>query len=93
MPITFLAKNTHPKKQSIVFIRAPNIKESGKNIGELVNPSSMKLGRHADPSYSVIDFQSVQTTESAEERGVDGGKNKRSETLYCNRHTRSSFLR
>ena len=30
--------------------------------------------RKPDPSYAIIDSQSVKTTSAAEERGIDGGK-------------------
>ena len=33
--------------------------------------------RKPGPSYAIIDSQSVKTTSAAEERGIDGGKNKR----------------
>lgn len=32
------------------------------------------MGRHSDPSYSLIDSQSVKTTDKAIERGIDGGE-------------------
>ena len=33
-----------------------------------------KAGRHANPSYAIIDAQSVKTQYASEERGIDGGK-------------------
>ena len=39
-----------------------------------MNPSPMKLGRHADPSDSILDSLSVQTTDNASERRIDGRK-------------------
>jgi len=33
--------------------------------------------RTSETSYPIIDSQSVKTTGSAQERGIDGGKNKR----------------
>ena len=41
---------------------------------DLVKKSRIKMGRNADPSYSLIDSQSVKTTDCAQERGFDGGK-------------------
>lgn len=40
----------------------------------LVRKSREKMGKPADPSYSIIDSQSVKTTAAAEKRGIDGGK-------------------
>ncbi|MDR0965669.1 MAG: transposase [Myxococcales bacterium] len=37
-------------------------------------------GRKADPSFSIIDSQSVKTMEPAEEQGGDGGKRQRGES-------------
>lgn len=34
-------------------------------------------GRSAEPSYAIIDSQSVETSSFAEGRRIDGGKNKR----------------
>jgi putative transposase len=33
-----------------------------------------KFGRKAEPTYSLIDSQSVKTTSASDERGIDGGK-------------------
>ncbi|AXQ78390.1 hypothetical protein DDV21_004500 [Streptococcus chenjunshii] len=33
-----------------------------------------KAGRAASPTYAIKDFQSMKTTDAAEERGIDGGK-------------------
>ena len=40
---------------------------------DLVEKSRVKMGRNPNPSYSLIDSQSVKTTDKAHERGVDGG--------------------
>ena len=40
----------------------------------LVERVRTDAGRNADPSYAIIDSQSVKTTSAAEERGIDGGK-------------------
>ncbi len=39
-------------------------------------------GRTATPSDAIIDSQSVKTVSSAEERGIDGGKNKRTQEAH-----------
>ena len=43
-------------------------------LADLVKKSRIKMGRNPDPSYSLIDSQSVKTTSKAVERGIDGGK-------------------
>jgi putative transposase len=45
-----------------------------KMLQDLVKKSRLKMKRNGDPSYSLIDSQSVKTTDKAIERGVDGGK-------------------
>ena len=40
----------------------------------LVKKDRIRMGRNPDPGYSLIDSQSVKTTSSAEDRGIDGGK-------------------
>ena len=41
---------------------------------DLVQKSRLKMGRNPDPTYSLIDSQSVKTTDKAVDRGIDGGK-------------------
>jgi len=41
---------------------------------DLVEKSRIRMGRTPDPSYSLIDSQSVKTTGKAKEKGIDGGK-------------------
>lgn len=48
----------------------------------LVERVRTDAGRNAGPSYAIIDSQSVKTTSAAEERGIDGGKNKRTQTAH-----------
>jgi transposase len=45
-----------------------------KMMRSLVEKSRLKMGRHPNPSYSLIDSQSVKTTDKAQDRGIDGGK-------------------
>ena len=40
----------------------------------LVERVRTEAGRNADPSYAIIDSQSVKTASFGEERGIDGGK-------------------
>ena len=41
---------------------------------DLVEKSRIKMGRNIDPSYRLIDSQSVKTTGKASDRGIDGGE-------------------
>ena len=41
---------------------------------DLVEMSRLKMGRSPDPSYSLIDSQSVKTTSASENREIDGGE-------------------
>jgi transposase len=43
-------------------------------MADLVEMSRLSQGRNAQPSYSLIDSQSVKTTGKAAQRGIDGGK-------------------
>ena len=45
-----------------------------KVMRDLVDKSRIHNGRHANPSYSLIDSQSTKTTDKAVNRGIDGGK-------------------
>jgi putative transposase len=45
-----------------------------KMMKDLVEKSRLKMGRSPNPSYSLIDSQSVKTTSAGENRGIDGGK-------------------
>jgi len=40
----------------------------------LVSKTRVKAGRHANPSYGIIDSQSAKTIYASDERGIDGGK-------------------
>ena len=50
-------------------------------MGKNTRPSSKKTrvnaGRKKEPSYGIIDSQSVKTVTYGDERGIDGGKNER----------------
>jgi len=45
-----------------------------KIMADLVKKSRLKAGRKPDPTYSLIDSQSVKTTNKATTKGIDGGK-------------------
>lgn len=39
----------------------------------------------AEPSYGLIDSQSIKTAYCSDKKGYDGGKNERSKETYCHR--------
>ena len=50
-----------------------------KILKDLVQRSRMNMDKARNPTYSIMDSQSVKTTGASEQRGYDGGKkNKRS---------------
>lgn len=51
----------------------------------LVKETRIKAGKDAEPSYALIDSQSVKTAYRSDKKGYDGEKNERSKTPYCNR--------
>ena len=56
-----------------------------KMMNGLVEKDRIRMGRNANPSYGLIDSQSVKTVGPAKERGIDGGKkDKRQKTSHCN---------
>ncbi len=46
-------------------------------LNHLVKLTREKAGRNPNPTYAIIDSQSVKTTSANEQCGFDGGKNKR----------------
>ena len=54
-------------------------------MADLVKKSRIQAGRKPDPTYALIDSQSVKTTNKAEAKGIDGGKKgKRSKATHLN---------
>jgi putative transposase len=49
-------------------------------LEQLVDKTRKNAGRSADPTYALIDSQSVKTTSASEERGFDGGKKRKAES-------------
>lgn len=71
----FLPKEYPPWKSVYSFYKRAKDKEIWEKImKEMVRKSRLKMGRKSDPSYSLIDSQSIKTTDKAQERGIDGGK-------------------
>jgi putative transposase len=50
-------------------------------LAKLVEMTRLKASRNANPSYAIIDSQSVKTTSASEERGFDGGKKRKDENV------------
>ena len=46
----------------------------------LVKKSRKDAGRNEEPTYALIDSQSVKTTSASENRGYDGGKKQKDES-------------
>ena len=71
----FLPKEYPPWKTVYSFyMRAKTKGIWEKMMNDLVEKSRIRAGRNPNPSYGLIDSQSVKTTGKAEDRGIDGGK-------------------
>lgn len=71
----FLPRDFPPYKTVYSFYK--RAKDKGiweRMMRDLVEKSRIHMGRNAQPSYSLIDSQSVKTTGAADDRGIDGGK-------------------
>ena len=62
-------------------------------LEHMVKLTRKNTGRKESPSYAIVDSQSVKTTGASEQRGIDGGKNKREETSHSSRYYGKSFER
>ena len=51
----------------------------GKILEHMVVKTREDAGRSAEPTYGIIDSQSVKTVSASEERGIDGGKKQKAE--------------
>jgi len=56
-----------------------------KILQYLVVKTRENAGCTAQPSYGLVDSQSVKTVAGSEEQGIDGGKNERTEAAYRSR--------
>lgn len=83
-----------PWKAVYSFYKRPKDKEIwGKMMRDLVEKSRISMGRNPNPSYSLIDSQSVKTTSKAEDRGIDGEKKIKGRKRHsCNRYTKWPLL-
>ena len=50
-------------------------------LQHLVKITRENDGRNTEPSYAIIDSQSVKTTSASEQRGYDGGKKRKDENV------------
>ena len=82
-----LPKDFPPYSTVHSFYRRCRVKGIWEKImQELVKTVREKFNRSSEPTYSIIDSQSVKTTSASEKRGIDGGKkNQRTKTAYCRR--------
>ena len=53
-----------------------------KILEHLVKKTRTNAGRKENPSYAIIDSQSVKTVAASKDRGIDSGKNKRKEAAH-----------
>ena len=51
-----------------------------KILEHLVKKTRTDAGRKENPSYALVDSQSVKTVAASEERGIDGGKKRKAES-------------
>ena len=51
-----------------------------KILEHLVKKIRTDAGRKENPSYALVDSQSVKTVAASEERGIDGGKKRKAES-------------
>ena len=50
-------------------------------LHHLVKLTRINAGRNPEPSYAIIDSQSVKTSSASEERGYDGGEKRKDENV------------
>ena len=71
----FLPRDYPPWKTVYSFYKRAKDKEIwDKMTQDLVKKSRLYMGRSSEPTYSIIDSQSVKTTSNAIDIGIDGGK-------------------
>lgn len=64
----------HWKTVYSFYKRARDKKTWEEILRYVVEEDRQRMGKYKEPTYSIIDSQSVKTTGSAEDRGIDGGK-------------------
>ena len=81
------------KAVSMFYYRAQKKGVWDEILKMLVKNSRKSSGRNAQPTYALIDSQSVKTTSASENTGYDVGKNKRKKAAHSNRYYGKSSLR
>ena len=62
------------------YRRARNSGLWDKILQHMVVKTREDAGRNPEPTYAIIDSQSVKTVSASEERGIDGGKKRKAES-------------
>ena len=70
------------KAVSMFFYRAKKNGAWEKAQRMLVKKIRTQKGKNEEPTYALIDSQSVKTTSANDNRGYDGGKNKRTKATH-----------
>ena len=52
-----------------------------KVLDAIVQRTRVETGKNPTPSYGLVDSQSVKTAYASEERGIDGGKKRKGESV------------
>lgn len=65
------------KAVSMFYYRAQKKEVWDKILKMLVKKTRTAQGRNEEPTYALIDSQSVKTTAASENRGYDGGKKRK----------------
>ena len=68
------------KAVSMFYYRAQKKGIWDEILKMLVKKSRKNVGKNEEPSYVLIDSQSVKTTSASEKRGYDGGKKRKEES-------------
>jgi len=63
------------------YRRARNSGLWDRILQHLVVKTREDAGRSPEPTYAIIDSQSVKTVAASEERGIDGGKKRKAESV------------
>ena len=74
-----------PKWQTVYSFFRRSIEKNlwDKILEHLVKVTRKKAERNPNPSYALIDSQSVKTAYASDQRGFDGGKKRKDERVVC----------